>query len=131
MEWDCFGRCQLKFHSVDRRSFLAILAAGTSVTLAGCSRAYGGGAVALDESATPTSPPVAPADASPALVGPPPSASRVPVPSGALTAIPGQGNNIALTVDDGANADVVGAYIQFAKDTGARFTFFVTGVYDG
>jgi peptidoglycan/xylan/chitin deacetylase (PgdA/CDA1 family) len=131
VEWDCFGRCQLKFHSVDRRSFLAILAAGTSVTLAGCSRAYGGGAVALDESATPTSPPVAPADASPALVGPPPSASRVPVPSGALTAIPGQGNNIALTVDDGANADVVGAYIQFAKDTGARFTFFVTGVYDG
>lgn len=37
---------------------------------------------------------------------------------------------MALTVDDGASAEVVGAYIKFAKDTGARFTFFVTAYYD-
>lgn len=52
------------------------------------------------------------------------------LPRETLTALPGRGSNLALTVDDGANADVVGAYIRFARDTGARFTFFVTGVYD-
>ncbi len=36
---------------------------------------------------------------------------------------------MALTVDDGASAEVVGAYIEFARDTGARFTFFVTAYY--
>ncbi|MFC8530163.1 polysaccharide deacetylase family protein [Nocardia sp. NPDC057227] len=56
---------------------------------------------------------------------------RVPVPVGAVTAIPGPGTSLALTVDDGADAEVVGAYIRFARDTGARFTFFVTAAFDG
>ena len=34
------------------------------------------------------------------------------------TAIPGRGNNIVLTADDGAYADVIGAYIQFDMFTG-------------
>lgn len=109
-----------------------MLAAGTAVAVAGCSRAHGEVMTLADGVSSPplaTTPPVPPAR--PALLGPPPMSARVPVPDGAITAIPGQGNNIALTVDDGANAEVLGAYIQFAKDTAARFTFFVTGVYDG
>jgi peptidoglycan/xylan/chitin deacetylase (PgdA/CDA1 family) len=115
---------------MDRRHFLAMLAAGTAAAATGCSRAYGGDTVPSDSlsSLTPPPPPSPPV---PALLGPPALSARVPVPAGALTAIPGQGNNIALTVDDGADADVIGAYITFAKDTGARFTFFVTGIYDG
>lgn len=46
-----------------------------------------------------------------------------------ITALPGPGTNLALTVDDGADADVVDAYIRFARDSGARFTFFVTASY--
>jgi peptidoglycan-N-acetylglucosamine deacetylase len=74
-----------------------------------------------------TSGPTAP----PALLPPPPLSARIPLPGGgALTTIPGQGDLLALTLDDGVNSDVVRAYIQFAKDTGARMTFFVNGIYD-
>jgi len=53
--------------------------------------------------------PTAPAS----LLPPPPLSARIP-----------------LTLDDGVNSDVVRAYIQFAKDTGARMTFFINGIYD-
>ena len=72
--------------------------------------------------------PAAPADL---LLPPPPLSERIPLPGGgALTKIPGQGDLLALTLDDGVNSDVVRAYIQLAKDTGARMTFFVNGIYD-
>ncbi|MET4048896.1 hypothetical protein [Rhodococcus sp. UYP5] len=35
----------------------------------------------------------------------------------------------ALAIDDGTDPAVVAAYIQFARDNGARFTFFVTASY--
>ncbi len=74
-----------------------------------------------------TSGPTAPA----ALLQPPPPSARIPLPGGgALTKIPGDGDLLALTVDDGVNSEVVRAYTQFAKDTGIRLTFFVNGVYD-
>ncbi|MFC3962172.1 polysaccharide deacetylase family protein [Nocardia jiangsuensis] len=68
--------------------------------------------------------------ATPSAAAVPAAAPRVPVPGGALTAIPGPGTHLALTVDDGASAEVVGAYIRFARDTGARFTFFVTAAFE-
>jgi peptidoglycan/xylan/chitin deacetylase (PgdA/CDA1 family) len=43
--------------------------------------------------------------------------------------LPGDGDLLALTVDDGVNTDVVRLYTQFAKDTGIRLTFFVNGTY--
>jgi peptidoglycan-N-acetylglucosamine deacetylase len=53
---------------------------------------------------------------------------RVPAPAGVLTRLPsGSGNQMALTVDDGASVPVVGAFAQFAHDTGTRLTFFVNG----
>jgi peptidoglycan/xylan/chitin deacetylase (PgdA/CDA1 family) len=52
---------------------------------------------------------------------------RIPAPVGVLTLLPGDDNQLALTVDDGASVPVVGAFAQFCRDTGARLTFFVNG----
>jgi peptidoglycan/xylan/chitin deacetylase (PgdA/CDA1 family) len=71
------------------------------------------------------------APATPALSGPPPPGGRVALPGGgALTRLPGHGDLLALTVDDGVNTDVVRLYTQFAKDTGVRLTYFVNGIYE-
>jgi peptidoglycan/xylan/chitin deacetylase (PgdA/CDA1 family) len=48
-------------------------------------------------------------------------------PVGVLTRLPGDGNQLALTVDDGASSPVVAAFAQFCRDTGTRLTFFVNG----
>ena len=42
--------------------------------------------------------------------------------------MPGDGNQLALTVDDGVSSAVVGAFGRFCRDTGTRLTFFVNGV---
>jgi len=52
---------------------------------------------------------------------------KVPAPAGVLTRLPGDGNQMALTVDDGNSTPVVAAFAQFAYDTGARLTFFING----
>jgi peptidoglycan/xylan/chitin deacetylase (PgdA/CDA1 family) len=52
---------------------------------------------------------------------------RVPAPAGVLTRLPGDGNQVALTVDDGVSVPAVGAFAQFAHDTGTRLTFFING----
>jgi len=52
---------------------------------------------------------------------------RMPAPSGILTRLPGDGTQLALTVDDGASVAVVGAFAQFCRDSGTRLTFFVNG----
>jgi peptidoglycan/xylan/chitin deacetylase (PgdA/CDA1 family) len=51
----------------------------------------------------------------------------VPAPAGVLTRVPGEGNRIVLTVDDGVSTPVVAAFAQFAQDSGTRLTFFVNG----
>ncbi|HME78425.1 MAG TPA: polysaccharide deacetylase family protein, partial [Mycobacterium sp.] len=48
-------------------------------------------------------------------------------PPGVLTRLPGNGNQLALTIDDGASAQVVGAFADFCRDSGTRLTFFVNG----
>jgi peptidoglycan/xylan/chitin deacetylase (PgdA/CDA1 family) len=66
----------------------------------------------------------------PALLPPPPLSARVSLPGGGvLDKLPGNGDVLALTVDDGVNTDVVRLYTQFAKDTGLRLTYFVNGMY--
>ena len=65
-----------------------------------------------------------------ALLPQPAPIERVPLPGGGvLNKLPGDGNLLALTVDDGVNTDVVRLYTQFAKDTGVRLTYFVNGTY--
>ena len=53
--------------------------------------------------------------------------ARVPAPVGVLTRLPGDGNQLAITVDDGASSAVVAAFGQFCRATGTRLTFFVNG----
>lgn len=54
--------------------------------------------------------------------------SRIALPGGGvLNRLPGQGDLLAWTVDDGADSEVVRLYTQFAKDTGMRLTYFITG----
>lgn len=70
------------------------------------------------------------APGAPPLLPPPPAAARVALPAtGVLSVLPGQGDLLALTVDDGVDSNVVRLYTQFAKDTGIRLTFFVNGTY--
>lgn len=110
---------------VTRRQFVIGLFA--SAGLVGASSA-----IAMSQ----TNPPLAakapppPIGAAP-LLPPPPTTARIPLPGGGeLTRIPGKGDLLALTVDDGVNSEVVRLYTQLAKDTGIRLTFFVNGVYD-
>ncbi|GLE54004.1 polysaccharide deacetylase [Mycobacterium montefiorense] len=115
-----------------RRRFLGSLAAAT-VAAVGAARLIVDpqprtfAQAPLDSPATPG--PAAPSPAG--LLPPPPLSARIPLPGGgALMKIPGDGDLLALTLDDGVNSDVVRAYTQLAKDTGARMTFFVNGIYN-
>ncbi|PXX65498.1 peptidoglycan/xylan/chitin deacetylase (PgdA/CDA1 family) [Nocardia tenerifensis] len=103
---------------------MLLLAAGTAVALAGCAVAEGD---PIESGSAGGLPPLAPP---PPLIPPPPGGPKTPIPAATITALPGPGSGMALTVDDGASPEVVGAYIKFARDTGARFTFFVTAYYD-
>jgi peptidoglycan-N-acetylglucosamine deacetylase len=121
-----------------RRWFLAALAAAT-VAGSGVARyALGSAPQPVGERVAPTYDrmPVARAGATattPAPANsllPPPPGPRVALPGGGiLNKLPGTGDLLALTVDDGVNSDVVRLYTQFAKDTGIRLTYFVNGVY--
>lgn len=129
---------------VDRRAFMLALAAGTAGAMSGC--ASPGGLWAQGEA-----PPQGANGANPAGAA---SASGIPTatdasghrlrliqtakpdlpvvrggPPSHITRLGGAGKNIALTIDDGISPEVVSAYIDFARATGVRFTFFVTGSY--
>ncbi|MGW4771449.1 polysaccharide deacetylase family protein [Nocardia sp. NPDC004278] len=109
---------------MDRRRLLTLLATGTAAALTGCVKAEG----EPFNSGSAGGGPILPAPAP--LLPPPPIGPKTPIPAQTITALPGAGTSMALTVDDGASPEVVGAYIKFARDTGARFTFFVTAYYD-
>ncbi|MFY9713369.1 MAG: polysaccharide deacetylase family protein [Microbacterium sp.] len=52
-----------------------------------------------------------------------------PAPTSSFTGLPGEGNLLAWTVDDGTDPAVVAAYAAFAATTGTRLTLFATGSY--
>ena len=105
---------------MDRRRFLLVLAAG----LAGASLAQG--ASELGDSGTAPRPlPVPP---SPAESESAPAVGELP-PSGVVDALPGPGDSLALTIDDGTSSEVVGAFATLAVQTGIRLTFFPNGCY--
>ncbi|QNI05071.1 polysaccharide deacetylase family protein [Mycobacterium kubicae] len=115
---------------LNRRRFLGSLAAATVVSV-GAARC-----MVDPQPRTFAQAPAAAANpaAGPTVAGllpPPPPSARIRLPGGGvLNRLPGEGDLLALTVDDGVNSEVVRAYTQFAKDTGIRLTFFVNGVYD-
>jgi len=106
---------------MDRRGFLLVLAAG----LAGA--AVGQGTTEL-VNARPT-PSRTPAPAAAVTSTGVPTGAPVLPPTGVVDALPGDGSSLALTIDDGTNSAVVGAFIAFAADTGVRLTFFPNGMY--
>jgi peptidoglycan/xylan/chitin deacetylase (PgdA/CDA1 family) len=126
---------------MDRRTFLtgALGVAGVAAvaSLCGCTMEAPAGVTALGtESAAPSLPEahLAPFPTATPNQGVLPfdgKLTKAPFPSSALTALPGKGNHVAWTVDDGFNADVVRAYAEFARDTGARITFFICANYPG
>ncbi len=59
----------------------------------------------------------------------PPQLTKVALPGATLYGLPGRGNLMALTVDDGASSEVVAAYAELSRRTGMRLTFFVTKKY--
>ncbi|WP_219816155.1 polysaccharide deacetylase family protein [Arthrobacter sp. B1805] len=55
----------------------------------------------------------------------------MPLPPGAITALPSSEQVLAWTVDDGSDSEVVRLYIEFARRSGTRLTFFLNGSYPG
>jgi peptidoglycan-N-acetylglucosamine deacetylase len=67
---------------------------------------------------------------------PPPSFSAPTLerqwsPGGEISGLPGEGNLVALTVDDGGSSEVIAAYAQWCAETGMRVTFFINGSLPG
>ncbi len=118
------GRYRLPYAGtqLSRRHFIAALSVAT-LSGVGLSRCGFGGQQRVAEAAERA------AVTSSALLPPPPRSARIQLPGGVLSSLPGQGDLLALTVDDGVSSDVVRAYTQFAKDTGVRLTYFVNGIY--
>lgn len=108
---------------VTRRQFVAGLLA--SAGLVAVSRTIG----LSDEGSSPKVPYAS--NDSAQLLPAPPRTQRISLPgSGALNKLPGDGDKLALTLDDGVNSEVVRCYTQLAKNTGIRLTYFVNGIYD-
>jgi peptidoglycan/xylan/chitin deacetylase (PgdA/CDA1 family) len=118
----------------NRRRFLGALSVAVLGGIAGMGGprgALGGPLQTSKAAAAVASPPAGHGEAvADALLPPPAPSVRVALPGGGvLSKLPGNGNLLALTVDDGVNTDVVRLYTEFAKDTGVRLTYFVNGTY--
>ncbi len=119
--------------TVVRRTFIA--AAGSALLLSGCAPTVADGRPTAVPRSIPT-PTAAPRPLptvipTPVPVVPPtPELVKVSVPSGTLHGLPGEGKLLAWTVDDGTNVEVVARYVEFARESGARLTFFLNGSYD-
>ncbi|QQM66620.1 polysaccharide deacetylase family protein [Actinomyces weissii] len=132
---------------MQRRDFMLLLAAGTAGALSACAgsdTASGAAPTSTAPAAAPTTPAAPPSPAPSPTPSPTPSRSPLWVqdgppplpapqaPEGVLTGLPDSvGSTVALTIDDGADASVIDAYLDFAKDSGVRLTFFVTSSYPG
>ncbi|MCL2780763.1 MAG: polysaccharide deacetylase family protein [Actinomycetia bacterium] len=140
-----------------RRTFLlssTVSLAGVAAALTGCAAA----AIPADSSAPTAEGPTAPTAKTPPSPTPtgtepsetptdrPPTATRSApsTPSRApsdqrgsldapivLGALPGAGNKIALTIDDGVSAEVIDGYLRLAERHGTKLTFFINGMYKG
>lgn len=108
-----------------RNVLLGLLAATSAVAFARCGNESSSQAALIAPAPAPPPPPQWPA-----LLPPPPATARIALPGGAvLNTLPGSGDLLALTLDDGVDTAVVRAYAQLAHDTGIRLTMFANGVY--
>lgn len=121
---------------VTRRAALGISAVGLGAFLTACGSSPDSASVPVvpEAPAEPTEPVAPPAESEPEPEPEPPVSQapvldRVPAPAGPFYGLPGEGNLLAWTVDDGADSAVVAAYAAFAAATGTRLTLFATGSY--
>ena len=116
---------------MDRRSFLLSLAA--ALTVAAAARGSDGPQFLPDPAA---GGPAGPAPVPPRPVQAVPVSDTAglpapqPAPVGVVSALPGGGARLALTIDDGTSSEAVGAFTALAAATGIRLTFFPNGRYD-
>ncbi|MDR5700804.1 polysaccharide deacetylase family protein [Agromyces aerolatus] len=122
--------------AITRRAALATGAGGALAALLAACAAPAATTPFSSPSPTPTAPLARPRPASPAAPTPvdtpqaAPVLAKVAAPTEVITGLPGEGNLLAWTVDDGTSSAVVGAYAAFAAETGTRLTLFATGTYD-
>ncbi|MBN1091941.1 polysaccharide deacetylase family protein [Blastococcus sp. TML/M2B] len=109
---------------MERRRFLLTLAAGLAVAATGRGAVTGTRAGEGDPVAPPAPPRPDPVEAAVEV-----PAGPLPPPTGVVTALPGEGDGLALTIDDGTSSEVVAAFAALAVDTGIRLTFFPNGCY--
>ena len=129
-----------------RRHFMLSLAAGTVGALSACSA---GRDTALPTTHSPSAAAGAPAhsaDSTPTTATPsasptpslsplhlqdgPPGLPEPTAPEPVIFGLPpSTGSVLALTIDDGASPEVVDAYLDFARDSGVRLTFFINSIY--
>lgn len=120
-----------------RRAALAAGASAAIAALSACATPVSAGvpttpAGAAPQPTMPDAPPPIEVEAEPPPAAPPqgaPSIAKVPAPYGTIDRLPGEGNLLAWTIDDGTDADVIAAYAAFSAATGIRLTMFVTGTY--
>ena len=120
---------------------MLMLAAGPAAALASCSTAHDTAGSPSPATTTPEDSPSPEPSPTPSPTpsrsplwlqdGPPPLPEPTELDS-IITALPEDaGDTVAITVDDGADSSVVDAYLDFARDSGVRLTFFVTSSYPG
>lgn len=121
---------------MSRRSFLL----GSAFVLTGCSGQSSEsaspaiGTAGFEDAKSATASPASSSAASlpspsPSVPSGNPVARPQPWVGSVQTALPGNGNYLAWTVDDGADPHVIREYALFATRTGHRLTFFVNGKY--
>ena len=110
---------------MERRGFLLALAAG----LAGVAVSRGLPDPVDLRAAPVRAPRHAPVPAAAVTPVGPPGLVPLPPPVGVVSGLPGNGSDLALTIDDGTSTAVVAAFAAFAKDSGVRLTFFPNGCY--
>jgi peptidoglycan/xylan/chitin deacetylase (PgdA/CDA1 family) len=110
---------------MERRRFLMTLAAGLAVAATGRGVVTGTRA----GEAVPSAAPGARLRADPVEAAVEVPADPLPPPTGVVTELPGTGNGLALTIDDGTSSEVVAAFAALAVDAGVRLTFFPNGRY--
>lgn len=114
---------------LSRRGLLGAASIAATMLLSAC--APGTDDAAKAARTPPASPAAVPATTTPPASPTPPPVERIALPPGTLTELPGEGNLLAWTADDGSSADVIAKYTEFARTTGTRLTFFPNACYGG
>jgi peptidoglycan/xylan/chitin deacetylase (PgdA/CDA1 family) len=117
-------------HRLDRREFVALLAAGLAATLAGCGgkdkhSATPTPSTTASATGTPTGTP-APISSTPIPYSPQPTQAQAKFQAKPMYIDHGT-RNVALTIDDGYDAETLEAYVKFCEDTGTHLTFSAVG----